>query len=91
MLCAEGLTQWFSITCHARLYVSHFALFGTNVHLPHCDHLVRRHIRVIYEKLTLFVLFFSAQPPPMISDKQLDEREHTVEEWKGSKDSLSTL
>ena len=23
------------------------------------------------------------QPPPAITDKQLDEREHTVEEWKG--------
>lgn len=24
------------------------------------------------------------QPPPAIMDKQLDEREHTVEEWKGA-------
>ncbi|XP_016118033.1 mitogen-activated protein kinase 8B-like [Sinocyclocheilus grahami] len=23
-------------------------------------------------------------PPPVITDKQLDEREHTVEEWKGA-------
>uniref|UniRef100_A0A8C7TFX8 Stress-activated protein kinase JNK n=1 Tax=Oncorhynchus mykiss TaxID=8022 RepID=A0A8C7TFX8_ONCMY len=28
-------------------------------------------------------LSFSSQPPPKITDKQLDEREHTVEEWKG--------
>ncbi|KAM7382058.1 hypothetical protein PAMA_012765 [Pampus argenteus] len=27
-------------------------------------------------------------PPPVITDKQLDEREHTVEEWKGRKDPL---
>lgn len=27
----------------------------------------------------------SPQPPPAITDKQLDEREHTVEEWKGRK------
>lgn len=27
--------------------------------------------------------FFVLQPPPAITDKQLDEREHTVEEWKG--------
>uniref|UniRef100_A0A8C8INT8 Stress-activated protein kinase JNK n=1 Tax=Oncorhynchus tshawytscha TaxID=74940 RepID=A0A8C8INT8_ONCTS len=25
-------------------------------------------------------------PPPLITDKQLDEREHTVEEWKGTVD-----
>lgn len=28
-------------------------------------------------------MFFVLQPPPAITDKQLDEREHTVEEWKG--------
>lgn len=28
-------------------------------------------------------MFFILQPPPAITDKQLDEREHTVEEWKG--------
>lgn len=27
--------------------------------------------------------FCLPQPPPKILDKQLDEREHTVEEWKG--------
>lgn len=27
--------------------------------------------------------FSLSQPPPKILDKQLDEREHTVEEWKG--------
>lgn len=26
---------------------------------------------------------FGPQPPPQIYDKQLDEREHTIEEWKG--------
>jgi hypothetical protein len=26
---------------------------------------------------------FVLQPPPQIYDKQLDEREHTIEEWKG--------
>lgn len=30
-----------------------------------------------------FKCFFALQPPPAITDKQLDEREHTVEEWKG--------
>lgn len=30
-----------------------------------------------------FLFFFALQPPPAITDKQLDEREHTVEEWKG--------
>ncbi|CAB1311940.1 unnamed protein product [Coregonus sp. 'balchen'] len=28
-------------------------------------------------------------PPPLITDKQLDEREHTVEEWKGAAVSSS--
>lgn len=28
-------------------------------------------------------LFSLCQPPPKIPDKHLDEREHTVEEWKG--------
>lgn len=23
------------------------------------------------------------KPPPQISDKQLEEREHTIEQWKG--------
>lgn len=32
--------------------------------------------------LTYLVLFVS-QPPPQISDKQLEEREHTIEQWKG--------
>lgn len=27
------------------------------------------------------------QPPPQIYDKQLDEREHTIEEWKGAHSS----
>ncbi|XP_061911417.1 mitogen-activated protein kinase 8 isoform X1 [Entelurus aequoreus] len=27
-------------------------------------------------------IFVSSQPPPAITDKQLDEREHTVDEWK---------
>lgn len=27
---------------------------------------------------------FPQQPPPQIYDKQLDEREHTIEEWKGN-------
>lgn len=30
-----------------------------------------------------FKPFSPSQPPPKILDKQLDEREHTVEEWKG--------
>lgn len=30
-----------------------------------------------------FKPFSLSQPPPKILDKQLDEREHTVEEWKG--------
>lgn len=29
-------------------------------------------------------MFVVLQPPPAITDKQLDEREHTVEEWKGT-------
>ncbi len=33
----------------------------------------------------------SFQPPPVITDKQLDEREHTVEEWKGRKNPLFLL
>jgi len=28
---------------------------------------------------------FVSQPPPQISDKQLEEREHTIEQWKGEK------
>lgn len=24
-----------------------------------------------------------SQPPPQIYDKQLDEREHSIDEWKG--------
>lgn len=38
------------------------------------------YIWVITQSL-LFV--FILQPPPQIYDKQLDEREHTIEEWKG--------
>lgn len=30
-----------------------------------------------------FKPFSPSQPPPKVLDKQLDEREHTVEEWKG--------
>ena len=26
---------------------------------------------------------FCLQPPPKFTDKQLEEREHTVDEWKG--------
>ena len=26
---------------------------------------------------------FPLQPPPQIYDKQLDEREHSIDEWKG--------
>ncbi|KAM7326607.1 hypothetical protein ACRRTK_015085 [Alexandromys fortis] len=26
----------------------------------------------------------NTDPPPQIYDKQLDEREHTIEEWKGA-------
>lgn len=26
---------------------------------------------------------FDPKPPPQISDKQLEEREHTIEQWKG--------
>lgn len=33
--------------------------------------------------LTEFLFVFILQPPPQIYDKQLDEREHTIEEWKG--------
>jgi hypothetical protein len=25
----------------------------------------------------------SSQPPPQISDKQLEEREHSIDQWKG--------
>lgn len=28
---------------------------------------------------------FDVKPPPQISDKQLEEREHTIEQWKGRK------
>lgn len=38
----------------------------------------------IPNKLTQLVLPFVFQPPPKIPDKQLDEREHTIEEWKGN-------
>lgn len=31
----------------------------------------------------LIDIYLLVQPPPAITDKQLDEREHTVEEWKG--------
>lgn len=34
--------------------------------------------------LTVCSVLFLLQPPPLITDKQLDEREHTVEEWKGT-------
>lgn len=27
--------------------------------------------------------FSLSQPPPQIYDKQLDEREHSIDEWKG--------
>lgn len=30
----------------------------------------------------MIVLF--VQPPPQISDKQLEEREHSIEQWKGT-------
>lgn len=35
-------------------------------------------------KLTQLSLPCVFQPPPKIPDKQLDEREHTIEEWKGN-------
>lgn len=38
----------------------------------------------IPNKLTQLLLPFVFQPPPKIPDKQLDEREHTIEEWKGN-------
>lgn len=28
-------------------------------------------------------IYFDVKPPPQISDKQLEEREHTIEQWKG--------
>lgn len=33
--------------------------------------------------LQIYVFLFVSQPPPQISDKQLEEREHTIEQWKG--------
>lgn len=39
---------------------------------------------VIFELIILsFLCVLILQPPPQIYDKQLDEREHTIEEWKG--------
>ncbi|CAG5867748.1 unnamed protein product [Menidia menidia] len=32
----------------------------------------------------LSLLFTAAPPPPQIYDKQLDEREHSIDEWKES-------
>lgn len=31
----------------------------------------------------IYIFLFVSQPPPQISDKQLEEREHTIEQWKG--------
>ena len=40
-------------------------------------------------------VFHAPQPPPQIADKQLDEREHSIEQWKGgmspSKEKKSAL
>lgn len=33
--------------------------------------------------LTDLSVSFNVKPPPQISDKQLEEREHTIEQWKG--------
>lgn len=56
-------------------------------HTPKC------HCFIWKKKLTFILKYQGAislslslslsQPPPKFSDKQLDEREHTVEEWKG--------
>lgn len=32
-----------------------------------------------------YICVLVSQPPPQISDKQLEEREHTIEQWKGGK------
>ncbi|XP_044061393.1 mitogen-activated protein kinase 9 isoform X1 [Siniperca chuatsi] len=32
--------------------------------------------------LLIYVFLFVSQPPPQISDKQLEEREHSIEQWK---------
>lgn len=37
----------------------------------------------LYVTLLIYVFLFVSQPPPQISDKQLEEREHTIEQWKG--------
>lgn len=41
-----------------------------------------------FSKLTQLLLPCVFQPPPKIPDKQLDEREHTIEEWKGNIDQI---
>lgn len=43
------------------------------------------HLLKVKIKMPCFFFLFFFQPPPVITDKQLDEREHTVEEWKGGK------
>ncbi|XP_056432496.1 LOW QUALITY PROTEIN: mitogen-activated protein kinase 8 [Gadus chalcogrammus] len=40
------------------------------------------YINVMLDVNPLPVRLSVSQPPPLITDKQLDEREHTVEEWK---------
>lgn len=41
--------------------------------------------------IALWWVSFVFQPPPKIPDKQLDEREHTIEEWKGKKGIWSII
>lgn len=39
-------------------------------------------VSCLIDKLSPLLLLCLFQPPPKIPDKQLDEREHTIEEWK---------
>lgn len=63
--------------------------FGSSAAAP-CTHLnvtqpsEEKVISPCVTPLTVCSVLFLLQPPPLITDKQLDEREHTVEEWKGT-------
>lgn len=40
--------------------------------------------RVLFLDLEFVLIVLCVQPPPQISDKQLEEREHSIEQWKGT-------
>lgn len=39
---------------------------------------------VALHEIRLYNCAFVLQPPPQFYDKQLDEREHSIDEWKGN-------